>query len=603
MVDWDWAFFLCGSIVVSAAAFWGFCCLVVKRRLVCQALVDFCKKLAAYRTRTHAEAKYLRKQIAIEKKKLAQNVLLVLLSSAWFNLGVILYNVAMERPRWISTSGCWILLATTVVLLVAQVPSMLTTSNLDVWSAVLQLLVLAFVSPLATSADEALVCAFILFTAVCAPAAAFSTSSSMILGVQVLFILVSLVRVFIEADEFEAAAKCSQLNNANTYVLAHVSFLPLALLGSHWAHQLIASRVDAHFRESKSNSQLSATMALLNLTCDAVVELDGDLRLQCHSSRLCALLLRNRPATLQGTKFTDLVAPKDSKRVTEILENQGTESSGASAYAFRTHLVDSCASKIRTEVFQVKYATASGEKCHIIGLRDCTDLQPLAAENATASSSELQMPPLIMRQADSVGRQLSELSEIRTVSEEANIMDIVDSIPVTSLSSAASDTSASGPVLEGTERVERVASERSERAERAKIKHKDAKDAFLEIDVEEELIKSATAPFSELAGKKLSEVSFSNFALQTCQRLCRDARRFGAAASNSATLTPSCVPDQIASFDSMPLLTGPRLVEATGPVDPRESFSFMPRENRRDLKDLEEYELVPLSAFEPCEKL
>ena len=57
----------------------------------------------------------------------------------------------------------------------------------------------------------------------------------------------------------------------------------------------------------------------------------------------------------------------DSERVTELL----CRDSGGRAYAtaFHMHLVDSCASKFRTEVFQVKYTTASGEKCHIIGLR------------------------------------------------------------------------------------------------------------------------------------------------------------------------------------------------------------------------------------------
>lgn len=121
-------------------------------------------------------------------------------------------------------------------------------------------------------------------------------------------------------------------------------------------------------RETKSNTQLSAATALLDLTCDAVVELNGDLRLVSHSSKLAAVLLRNRPgATMEGTKFTDLVAPTDFERVTELLRRD----SGGRTYAtaFRMHLVDSCASKFQTEVFQVKYTTAGGQKRHIIGLR------------------------------------------------------------------------------------------------------------------------------------------------------------------------------------------------------------------------------------------
>ena len=105
-------------------------------------------------------------------------------------------------------------------------------------------------------------------------------------------------------------------------------------------------------------------------------------------------------------------------------------------------------------------------------------------------------------------------------------------------------------------------SERPERPERpVKIKHKDA---FLEIDPEEELVKCATDPFSDLAGQKLSEISFSNFALQTCHRLCRDAKAFNSSFSTQGTEVKFPLPDQIATFDNMPLLTAPRLVEATG---------------------------------------
>jgi hypothetical protein len=46
-------------------------------------------------------------------------------------------------------------------------------------------------------------------------------------------------------------------------------------------------------------------------------------------------------------------------------------------------LVDSYSSKFRTEVFQVKYAMMDGRECHLVGLRDFTDLKSLAGENAT----------------------------------------------------------------------------------------------------------------------------------------------------------------------------------------------------------------------------
>lgn len=563
--DWDKAFVICAGVAVSAAVLWGLCHAVVERRLICKAILAFIKGLSTCRSKKNqAEVKYLDEQVALEKKNLAQKVFFVFLCLAVYNPATILYNVFMERPRWMSTGGCWLLAIGTIVLLLAHVPSMLSVRSADFWSALLQLFVIAFTSPLATSVDEAFISAVGLFMVVCLPAAACTTRSCVLLFSQFLFVLASIARVVTDDEEFKLASQCSQLNNPTTYVVCHLCFVPLAFCVSHWAHQLMKNRIIARFRETKSNTQLSAATALLDLTCDAVVELNGDLRLVSHSSKLAAVLLRNRPgATMEGTKFTDLVAPTDFERVTELLRRD----SGGRTYAtaFRMHLVDSCASKFQTEVFQVKYTTAGGQKRHIIGLRDCTDLQPLAVEHDTSSADQS-----MIRRSNSVSRQLSELSEVQVTNSVSE-----DFLPAMRQSLSRSSFS-SNRSLFGTERVERLSDrvdrvdrvdraerpEQSEQRERSvKIKHKDA---FLEIDPEEELVKCASAPFSDLAGQKLSEISFSNFALQTCQRLCRDAKAFNSSFSTQGTEVKFPLPDQIATFDNMPLLTAPRLVEATG---------------------------------------
>lgn len=577
MVEWDWekAFVVCAAVVVSAAVLWGLCHAVVERRLICKTILDFIKGLSTCRSKKkQAEVKYLDEQVALEKKNLAQKVFFVYLCLAVFNLAHILYNVFMERPRWMSTGGSWVLAIGTIVLLLAHVPSMLSVRNVDFWAALLQLFVMAFTSPLATSVDEAFISAVGLFMVVCIPAAACTTRSSVLLFCQVLFFFSSIVRVVIDDEEFELASQCSQLNNPNTYVVCHLCFVPMAFCVSHWAHQLIKNRIIARFREAKSNTQLSAATALLDLTCDAVVALNGDLRMASHSSKLAAVLLRNRPgATLEGTKFTDLVAPADCERVTELLRRD----SGGRTYAtaFRMQLVDSCASKFQTEVFQVKYTTAGGEKHHIIGLRDCTDLQPLAVEHEASSADQ---STVTVRRSNSASRPLSELSEVQvtnSVSEDfLPAMIVRQSVSPRSPGSSGSRSSSYGNErvdrlsdrVDRMDRVDRVdraeRPEQSERRERSvKIKQKDA---FLEIDPEEELVKCATAPFSDLAGQKLSEISFSNFALQTCHRLCRDAKAFNSSFSTQGTEVKFPLPDQIATFDNMPLLTAPRLVEATG---------------------------------------
>ena len=74
---------------------------------------------------------------------------------------------------------------------------------------VLQLSVLAFISPLATSADEVLIAATGLFMGVCVPATAFTTRSTVLLFCHAAFLFNAVVRVIIDKEEFKIASHCS----------------------------------------------------------------------------------------------------------------------------------------------------------------------------------------------------------------------------------------------------------------------------------------------------------------------------------------------------------------------------------------------------------
>ena len=119
--------------------------------------------------------------------------------------------------------------------------------------------------------------------------------------------------------------------------------------------------------------------ALLQLTCDAVVELDADLRITSESSpQLASMFLRT--STL-GVSFTDFVSTEERSRAAEILNSRLPAKTGSahhgshavSAKAFHTRLVDSYSSKFRTEVFQVSYRKLDDQIWHLIGLREFTD--------------------------------------------------------------------------------------------------------------------------------------------------------------------------------------------------------------------------------------
>ena len=62
----------------------------------------------------------------------------------------------------------------------------------------------------------------------------------------------------------------------------------------------LTGRVELEIQNCNAVTQLNAASSLLQLTCDAVVELDADLCLTKHSQELAAMLLRDPGASLEG---------------------------------------------------------------------------------------------------------------------------------------------------------------------------------------------------------------------------------------------------------------------------------------------------------------
>ncbi|CAE7246648.1 unnamed protein product [Symbiodinium necroappetens] len=139
-------------------------------------------------------------------------------------------------------------------------------------------------------------------------------------------------------------------------------------------------------RYKRATTELDAATSLLQLTCDAVVELDEDLCLKDHSKELAGILLRKPDSSLAGRSFMEFVASSPEKvSVRQKLSDSacGAERVNESfANAFHTRLVDSCCSKFRTEVFHVSFRREDGEQCHLVGLRDFTDQESLARAHA-----------------------------------------------------------------------------------------------------------------------------------------------------------------------------------------------------------------------------
>lgn len=66
--------------------------------------------------------------------------------------------------------------------------------------------------------------------------------------------------------------------------------MPVSLLMFRITKDALRQTVEARVRAADSSMQLSAASSLLDLTCDATLELDSELRLMSHSSTFAAML-------------------------------------------------------------------------------------------------------------------------------------------------------------------------------------------------------------------------------------------------------------------------------------------------------------------------
>ena len=212
------------------------------------------------------------------------------------------------------------------------------------------------------------------------PAVGIATSPVVVAACSLLPLLVVLIRASTEA--LPPAALFAEACGFVATVCASASL-----------QLLLRYRIERSLQYKKMETDFNAASSLLHLTCDAVVELDADLRMTEHKASLSAMLLRCRSGgTLAGTDFTDLLAgAAEAGRVVELLrrfEDRPPES--VNAQAFLTHLMDSDSNRFRTEVFQVMYHTPQGVARHLIGLRDVTDQDSLVGSKVVES---LTIPP------------------------------------------------------------------------------------------------------------------------------------------------------------------------------------------------------------------
>eukprot|EP00928_Gymnodinium_smaydae_P033439 TRINITY_DN23958_c0_g1_i2.p1 TRINITY_DN23958_c0_g1~~TRINITY_DN23958_c0_g1_i2.p1 ORF type:complete len:551 (+),score=60.42 TRINITY_DN23958_c0_g1_i2:74-1654(+) len=118
----------------------------------------------------------------------------------------------------------------------------------------------------------------------------------------------------------------------------------------------------------------SASSALLELSCDVVLQLDSELNIHQESPAFKALLMKTSGTTTTGAPFTRYVADdQDRQDLEEQLLAAQTASEGKVG-TYRTTLSDSLRNRFRADIFFVKFEVDVSVSHYLLGIRECREL-------------------------------------------------------------------------------------------------------------------------------------------------------------------------------------------------------------------------------------
>lgn len=162
------------------------------------------------------------------------------------------------------------------------------------------------------------------------------------------------------------------------YVTSQTGVLLLA--ASMWwsFEQLMQSEAEA-LLEARRTTRVSALVhRLLSAMCDAVVNLDKDLRITQPCPKLAGLLLyAGAGSSMMARRFTDLLPPAERERFTRYIA-QEVRSQGMAlenlmddtpARALHLHLHDVHSTSVPVMVFSSFISDADGSNCHLVGIQ------------------------------------------------------------------------------------------------------------------------------------------------------------------------------------------------------------------------------------------
>ncbi|CAK0894286.1 unnamed protein product [Prorocentrum cordatum] len=140
---------------------------------------------------------------------------------------------------------------------------------------------------------------------------------------------------------------------------------------------------------------MRAARSILSGICDAVVDLDGEMKLTQPSQTLATLLMYDLPRASAGERVAHFLAT-EAEQEQFAQEVKSISADNEFCKAFHVNLRDRCGSVVRLEAFGVCAISGTLKESYLVGFREFADCRPLPSAKLTAhprlrcQSSEVQ---------------------------------------------------------------------------------------------------------------------------------------------------------------------------------------------------------------------
>jgi len=283
----------------------------------------------------------------------------------------ILCRSAMQLERTHSTWAdiLWAV-SYTIVVIVRAVPQLLNERTLDaLYSGMMA--VLAVYGLVGANTRSGLLVQNSYSMLLCFAASTFSSQFSLVVVWNALYSAAIMYRY----ASLEACVSCGEMVTpvfSQMQVLCFI--LIVALIVQFEATEVSAAQCKIEARVK--TTEHSAVNSLLNIMCDAVIELDRNLIMTKHVPALSNMLLHGTGMSLQGSQLQQFMASDNDRRRFEesMRRNQGSNVAWQDASVFHSKFRDSMSTCISMELFRVSFLGLDEDVHHLIGLREHTDV-------------------------------------------------------------------------------------------------------------------------------------------------------------------------------------------------------------------------------------